>query len=66
VLHVYWFLDQPARPTGSGRLQSLVRPLMYARKAVMQHAWNLPIPLQLQTPEPVAIITIAINPPIAI
>jgi len=39
---------------------------MYARKAVMQNAWNLPIPLQLQTPEPLAIMTIAINSPIAI
>jgi|KBSSwiS6_1023812.scaffolds.fasta_scaffold324859_1 hypothetical protein len=29
-------------------------------------AWNLPIPLQLQTPEPLAIMTIAINSPIAI
>jgi len=39
---------------------------MYARKAVMQHAWNLPIPLQLQKPELGAISPIAINPPIAI
>jgi len=44
----------------------LVRPLLYARKAVMQHALEPANPIALQTPEPLAIITIAINLPIAI